>query len=162
RPEVKAVFTSVGRDNPQIYYNQTPREENASVGQLFVLLDHYDPRSTPGLLDQLRGALAEYPDARLELTEFENGPPIDAPIAIRVVGPDLDTLRVLAGRIETVLKRTDGTQYVYNPVRVRRTDLRLAVDQQKAGLLGVSTLEIDRTVRLGIAGLTAGKLREGD
>lgn len=162
RSEVKAVFTSIGRDNPQVYYNLTPREENASVGQLFVLLDQYDPRATPALLDHFRTALAEYPDARLELTEFENGPPIDAPIALRVAGPDLDTLRVLAGRIESVLKGTEGTQYVYNPVRLRRTDLRLAVDQQKAGLLGVPTAEIDRTVRLGVAGLPAGKLRESD
>jgi multidrug efflux pump subunit AcrB len=162
RPEVKAVFTSVGRDNPQVYYNVTPREENASVGQLFVLLDRYDPRSTPALLDRFREALAAYPDARLELREFENGPPIDAPIALRVAGPDLDTLRGLAVQIENVLRRTAGTQYVYNPVRVRRTDLRLAIDEQKAGLLGVPTAEIDRTVRLGVAGLTAGKLREGD
>ncbi len=162
RAEVKAVFTSVGRDNPQVYYNVTPREENASVGQLFVLLDEYDPRSTPALLDRFRDSLAAYPGARIELREFENGPPIDAPIALRVAGPDLDTLRGLAARIEAALERTPGTQYVYNPVRVRRTDLRLAVDRQKAGLLGVATVDIDRTVRLGIAGLTAGKLREAD
>jgi len=160
--EVRTIFTSVGRDNPQVYYNVTPREENASVGQVFALLDRYDPRSTPALLDRIRDSLATYPGARLELREFENGPPIDAPIALRVTGPDLDTLRDLAARMEATLQRTPGTQYVYNPVRLRRTDLRLTVDEQKAGLLGVPTVEIDRTVRLGVAGLTAGKLREAD
>jgi multidrug efflux pump subunit AcrB len=51
---------------------------------------------------------------------------------------------------------------VENPVRLRRTDLRVTVDRAKAGMLGVPTLEIDRTLRLGIAGVEAGVLREAD
>jgi multidrug efflux pump subunit AcrB len=161
RPEVRAVFTSVGRDNPQVYYNVIPRQENSAVGQLFVVLDDYSTKRTPRMLDTLRAQLATYPGARLELREFENGPPIDAPIALRVIGPDLDTLRALAARVERVLESTPGTQYVDNPVRVQRTDLRVAIDRTKAGLLGIPTLEIDRTVRLGLAGIDAGVVREG-
>jgi len=162
RPEVRTVFTSVGRDNPRIYYNVFPRRDNPAVGQLFVVLDQYDQRRTPALLDSLRVQLADYPAARLELREFENGPPIDAPIAFRVRGPDLDTLRALAAEVEAVLEATPGTQYVNNPVRLQRTDLRVAIDRAKAGLLGISTLEIDRTLRLGLAGVEAGVLREAD
>ena len=162
RPEVRAVFASVGRDNPRIYYNVAPRRDNPAVGQLFVVLERYDQKRTPALLDSLRAKLAAYPAARIELREFENGPPIDAPIAIRVHGPDLDTLRTLAARVERVLETTPGTRYVDNPVRLRRTDLRITVDREKAGLLGIPTLEIDRTLRLGIAGVEAGVLREDD
>jgi multidrug efflux pump subunit AcrB len=162
RPEVLAVFTSVGQDNPRIYYNVIPRRDNPAVGQLFVVLDHYDQKRTPYVLDSLRAELAAYPAARIELREFENGPPVDAPIALRVVGPDLDTLRRLAGNVERVLGTTPGTQYVNNPVRLQRTDLKVAIDRGKAGLLGISTLEIDRTVRLGLAGIEAGVLRESD
>jgi len=162
RPEVRAVFASVGRDNPRIYYNVAPRRDNPAVGQLFVVLERYDQKRTPALLDSLRAKLAAYPAARIELREFENGPPIDAPIAIRVHGPDLDTLRALAARVERVLETTPGTRYVDNPVRLRRTDLRITVDREKAGLLGIPTLEIDRTLRLGIAGVEAGVLREDD
>jgi multidrug efflux pump subunit AcrB len=61
-----------------------------------------------------------------------------------------------------VLQTTHGTQYVNNPVRLQRTDLRVAIDRGKAGLLGIPTLEIDRTVRLGLAGIEAGVLRESD
>ena len=159
---VRAVFASAGRDNPQIYYNVLPRRDNPAVGQLFVVLEEYDAGRTPALLDSLRAELATYPAARIELREFENGPPIDAPIALRVQGPDLDTLRVLAAEVERALERTPGTQYVDNPVRLRRTDLRVTVDRAKAGMLGVPTLEIDRTLRLGIAGVEAGVLREAD
>ncbi len=162
RPEVRAVFESVGRDNPRIYYNVAPRRDNPAVGQLFVVLEEYDQARTPALLDSLRAGLAAYPAARIELREFENGPPIDAPIAIRVHGPDLDTLRRLAARVERVLETTPGTRYVDNPLRLRRTDLRVTIDRAKAGLLGIPTLEIDRTLRLGIAGIEAGVLREAD
>ena len=160
RPEVKAIFTSVGRDNPQIYYNLIPRRENPRYGQLFVVIDAYDQKRTPAALDSLRSELSAFPAARIELREFENGPPIDAPIALRVQGPDLDTLRLLARRVESVLRAAPGTQYVTNPVRLERTDLRVVIDRGKAGLLGVATSEIDRTVRLGLAGLPAGTLRE--
>jgi multidrug efflux pump subunit AcrB len=162
RPAVRAVFASAGRDNPRIYYNVTPRRDNPAVGQLFVVLDRYDQKRTPAMLDSLRTDLAAYPAAKIELREFENGPPIDAPIAIRVTGPDLDTLRRLATRIARTLETTPGTRYVDNPVRLRRTDLRVVIDREKAGLLGVPTLEIDRTLRLGLSGLEAGVLREAD
>jgi multidrug efflux pump subunit AcrB len=159
---VRGVFANVGRDNPMVYYNVAPRNENPAVGQLFVLLDAYDPKTTPRMLDSMRAELAEYPGARLELREFENGPPVDAPIAMRLQGPDLDTLRALAARAEAALEATPGTEYVFNPVRLRRTDLALPLDRGRAGLLGVSPLEFDRTVRLGVAGLPAGTLREAD
>ena len=158
-PTVKTVLTNVGRDNPQIYYNVIPRNENASAAQLFVLLESYDTERTPLALDSLRARLASYAGARIELREFENGPPIDAPIAMRLTGESLDTLRALAGQVEQRLVAVPGTRYVVNPMRVNRTDLHLDVDRQKAGLLGVTSIEVDRTLRLGIAGLTAGQLR---
>ncbi|HEY3220993.1 MAG TPA: efflux RND transporter permease subunit [Gemmatimonadales bacterium] len=160
-PGVKAIYTSVGHDNPRVYYNVSSRTDDPRIGQLFVLMSHYDTKTTPRLLDSLRAELARYPAAELALREYENGPPIDAPIAMRIEGPELDSLRAIASRVESVLKATAGTEFVTNPVRLARTDLRVAIDRGKAGLLGIPTVEIDRTVRLGLAGLEAGKLREG-
>jgi len=160
-PGVRAIYTSVGHDNPFVYYNVPSRTDDPRIGQLFVLLRRYDPHATPRMLDALRAQLAGYPGAVIALREFENGPPIDAPVAMRIEGPGLDSLHALAARVEAVLAATPGTEYVTNPVRIARTDLRVAVDRGKAGLLGVPTAEIDRTVRLGLAGLESGTLREG-
>jgi multidrug efflux pump subunit AcrB len=160
QPGVVSVMSNVGRDNPQVYYNVIPRKENAGVAQLFVTLDAYD-RRTPAMFDTLRARFAAYPNARIEVREFENGPPIDAPLAIRLTGPDLDTLRTLAARVERIINRTPGTMYVDNPVRLARTDLKVDVDQHKAGMFGIPAIEIDRTIRLGIAGLGAGVYRDG-
>ena len=161
-PAVRGVFANTGKDNPMIYYNVISRPEAANRGQLFVLLHAYDAERTPRTLDSLRAQLAEYPGARIELKEFENGPPIEAPIAMRVEGPNLDTLRTLATSVQRALESTPGTRYVNNPVRLTRTDLRLDVDREKAGLLGIPSIEIDRTLRLGIAGLEAGAFRGDD
>jgi multidrug efflux pump subunit AcrB len=158
-PDTRGVFANAGKDNPAVYYNVFQRAEAPNRGQLIVLLTNYHNTRTPLALDSLREKLALYPGARIELKEFENGPPIDAPIAMRIEGPNLDTLASIAASYEAVLRSTAGTQYVNNPVRLRRSDLRVVVDKQKAGLLGVPSAEVERTLRLGIAGLDAGKIR---
>ncbi len=162
RPQVRHVYANVGRGNPEIYYNVISRNERANVGELFVLLDAFDPSRTPALYDSLRATFDAYAPARIEVREFEQGPPIDAPIAMRLRGPNVDTLRMLAARMEAAIAGVPGTRSVSNPLRVSRTDLRLDIDRGKAGLLGVPMAEIDRTVRLGIAGLPAGKVRAAD
>ena len=160
RPEVKTIFANVGHGNPRVYYNIPSTGEKPNIGELFVLLDKYDPHHTPQMIDTLRDQLAAYPGARIEAKEYENGPVVDAPIAVRLIGPDLDTLRLLAGRLEGVMRHIDGTLFVNDPVRLARTDLRVVIDRQKAGLLGVPTAEVDQTVRLALAGIDAGEIRE--
>jgi multidrug efflux pump subunit AcrB len=160
--QVRGVFTNVGKDNPFVYYNVSQRAERSNRAQLFVLLNGYDAKRTPMMIDTLRASLSTYPGARIEVHEFENGPAIDAPIAIRVTGQDLDSLKTIAARLADVLASTPGTQYVRNPLDLSRTDLAILVDRQKAGLLGVATAELDRTVRLAAEGLEAGQFRASD
>jgi multidrug efflux pump subunit AcrB len=123
------------------------------------------PKSQPEItafLDELRDTLNTYVNARIYVYEFENGSPIDAPIAMRLVGDNLDTLQVLARQIEHVMKTTRGTQYVKNPLSQSLTDIKIDVNNAKAGIFGVPAIEIDRTIRLALAGLSAGNFREPD
>ena len=161
-PEIKHVFANVGRGNKQIFYNVFPREADASYAEAFVEVKEYNPRTTPLLYEALRQKFAVYAGAKIMLKPFENGPPIDAPIAIRVIGPDLKVLRRLAGEFEQIIQNTTGTRDVDNPLKRMRTDLALNINVEKAGLLGVASLEIDRAVRLGVAGITAAKYRDAD
>lgn len=161
-PLVESVFANAGRGNPRIFYNVFPRETRANVGDLFVLLKRYDSRETPAFYERLRRQLRDYPGARIQVKPFENGPPIDAPIAIRLIGPEIEQLRALALQVEGQLKRLPGTRDVVNPVRLQRTDLNLGIDTTKASLLGISSQEVDRTARLAIAGESIGKFREPD
>jgi multidrug efflux pump subunit AcrB len=162
RPEVKHWFANLGRGNPRVYYNIYPAETNANVAEVFAELEHFDPRRSPVLYEELRAKFAEYPGARILVESFQNGPPIDAPIEVAIVGPDLEQLRALAAQAEALIEAVPGTRDVDNPVRRLRTDLDLNIDSQKAALLGVAPVEVDRTVRAAVAGLSAGKFREPD
>ncbi len=161
-PEVQSYFANLGHGNPQIYYNQLPREDAANYAELFVQLKEYSTRGTPRKLEALRRELAQYPNARIFVDEFVNGPPITAPIAVRIVGPDLSTLETLSRQIETLIRKVPGTRDVDNPLRVPRTNLRLTVDPQKASQLGVPTEAFDQAVRLSVAGIEVGKYKETD
>ncbi|HEY7643387.1 MAG TPA: efflux RND transporter permease subunit, partial [Steroidobacteraceae bacterium] len=161
-PEVASFFTNLGHGNPIVYYNVASHDGDISYGDLFVKLRSYDPRSTPRVLERLRGQFNEYPNARIYVREFSNGPAISAPIAIRVIGPDLDELHRLAGVVEKAMRATPGTRDVQNPVRMRRTNLSLDIDSQKAALLGVPSVEFDRAVRLAVAGIPAGRFKDSD
>ncbi len=159
-PEVKSWFSNLGHGNPQIYYNHIMRNDASNYAEVFVQLDEYDTRATPKRLDELRAALDRYPSARIYVKEFVNGPPITAPIAVRVIGRDLDTIERLAERVEKLIEETPGTRDVVNPLKVSRTNLKLAVDSQKASLLGVPTVEFDRAVRLSVAGIPTGTFKD--
>jgi multidrug efflux pump subunit AcrB len=159
-PELKNYTTNVGRGNPRIYYNVIPQNEVSNYAQLFIQLKETPPVKKRQLIDVLRQKFKEYPGARIEVKDFEQGPPIEAPIAIRLFSEDLDTLRSLAFRVEDLLKRTQGTLYVKNELTTLRTDIKVKVNKEKAGILGVPVNEVDRTVRLAVAGLDIGKFRK--
>ena len=161
-PEIRHWFTNVGRGNPRVYYNIFPEETKANTGEVFIELEKFDPRRTPAMLDELRAKFDAYPGARIIVESYRNGPPINAPIEIAVVGPDLDELQRLANQAEAIIAATPGARDVDNPARRLRTDLELNIDTDKAALLGVAPVEVDRTVRAAVAGLDVGKFRESD
>ena len=160
--EIKHVFSNTGRGNPRVYYNVFRRGTRANQGEVYAEVKRFDPKTTPAFYDRLRAEFADYPEATIILRPFENGPPIAAPIAIRVLGPDLDVLADLAARVEATIKSVQGTRDTSNPLRLARTDLDLGIDTTKASLYGVPTVNIDRTVRLAVAGESIGNFREAD
>ncbi len=159
-PNVRYVTANVGQGNPRIYYNIVPRGQAPNYAQLFVQLTDIEPADKRALIDKLRERFALYPNAKIEVKDFEQGPAQEAPVAIRVFGENLDTLRRQAARVETVLKQTPGLIYVNNPLANRKTDLRIKINKEKAGLLGLSVADINRTIRLAVSGLNIGTFKD--
>src|SRR5262245_26201473 len=120
-PEVRSWFSNLGHGNPQIYYNHIQKNDAANYAEVFVQLHEYDTDETPEQLASLRTRLPESPGARIYVHEFANGPPISAPISIRVIGNDLNVIESLAHRVEEMVKDTPGTRDVKNPLNVART-----------------------------------------
>lgn len=160
--EIKYFTTNVGKGNPRIYYNVVGRSESSNIAQFFVQTNDISPEKKTKLIDKLRDKFFLYPNAKIEVKDFEQGPPLEAPIAMRIFGENLDTLRSLSMKVEDIIKKTEGTIYVNNPLANQQTDLKIKINKEKAGLLGISIADIDRTIRLGIAGLTIGKFTPGE
>jgi multidrug efflux pump subunit AcrB len=159
-PEIVRVTTNVGRGNPSVYYNVVQHNERASYAEILAETRSRDAREQQPLFARIREELAAYPGARLELREFEQGPPVDAPVAIRVLSDDPEALAAAAARVEAILAATDGTRYVRNPSADRKSDLRVAVDRDRAALRGVAVPDVDRAVRLAVGGVVVGSYRE--
>lgn len=155
---VKYFATNVGKGNPRIYYNEIQENERSDFSQIFVQLhEHTSPDKKLEIIEQLRSKWTPYPGAKIEVKNFEQGPPVAAPVEVRLFGDNLDTLRALAARVQDMLLKTQGTIYVNNPVSNLKTDIKVDINKEKAQMLGVPTVAIDRTVRLAVAGINLGK-----
>lgn len=157
-PMVKYFAANVGKGNPRIYYNETQENERSDYAQIFVQLDEEtQPDKKLELIEKLRKQWTPYPGAKVEVKNFEQGAGLPAPVEVRLFGDNLDTLRALAARAEDLLNHTEGTIYVANPLRNLKSDIRVSINKDKARMLGIPTVNIDRTVRLAIAGLNLGQ-----
>lgn len=159
-PEIKFLSVNVGKGNPRIYYNEIPRNTAANYAQIFVQTHEISTKQKSQLIDHLREKIGEYPNVKVEVKDFQQGPPVEAPIAYRIFGEDLDTMRIVAAQIEKILAKHPGAIYVDNPLKVQPTDLRVHINKDKAGLFGVPSSDIDRAVRMGISGLNLGRFQD--
>jgi multidrug efflux pump subunit AcrB len=157
-PEIVRVTTNVGKGNPSVYYNVAQRNEQSSYAEVLAEVGSRDAKILEPLFAKLGAELASYPGARVELRE--QGPPVDAPVAVRVLSDDPAALAAAAARVEGILARTEGTRYVRNPAADQKSDLRVRIDHDRAALRGVAVPDVDRAVRLAVGGIVVGSYRE--
>jgi multidrug efflux pump subunit AcrB len=161
--DVQYYATNVGMGNPQIYYNETRSIKKPNFAEIFVQLD---PTSSVErkmfLIDSLRNEWTPFHGAKVQINNFEQGPPVVAPVEVRLLGDNLDSLRALSFKIENLIKSVPGTIYVNNPVSNLQTDLRVKINKEKAALLGIPTISIDKTLRLALSGIPIGIMSDDD
>ena len=153
--------SNVGHGNPRIYYNVASRNYSNSYGEVLVVLKEYNISSFYDLLDELRNRFVDYPNARINVKEFVQGPPSEAPIAIKIFGDDLPTLERLSREMEEIMTKHPGAINVQNPLATVSTDLRVHINRDKALMLGVPVYQIDKTIRTFVNGQPVGVLRDG-
>ena len=153
RSDIKYYTANVGKGNPTVYYNVRQRKQQANFAQLFVQPDVKTFDEKDKIINELREQLRYYPNARIQVIDYEQGPPLEAPVAIRIFGENLDTLRSLSLQVEKLIEQTPGSAYISNPIANKKTDIKISINKKKAGLLGIPTATIDQTVRMAISGL---------
>jgi len=155
--EIVYYTSNVGKGNPQIYYNVHQQDVKPDFAQVFVQLDdEASPGSKVALIKQLREKFKDFPYAKIEVKDFEQGPPIEANIVVRVFGEDPDTLRKLSFKVEDILRKNPGTVYINNELNTYKSDVKITINREKARTLGVLTSDVDKVIRLAVAGLTVG------
>jgi multidrug efflux pump subunit AcrB len=160
RKDIAWRFANTGYGNPQVYYNVFQQRAQPYIGQIYASFDEWDPKRGPAHVEELREKFRTYPGAQISVRRFENGPPVEAPIAVRVTGKDLATLTALGEQIEQIVRDTPGTRDVKNPLAARTVDLDLRIDQTKAALLGIPAGAVDQAVRIAVGGATVASFRD--
>lgn len=160
RPDVKHYTANIGHGNPRIYYNIMPKSYSNTFGEVFVVLNEYDVDSFYQTLDELRAEFSSYTNARIDVREFVQGPPSEAPVAIKIFGDDLDQLQDYARQIENIVRATPGAINVENPIRNKAVDLQFKINRDKAMMMGVPVFAVDKTIRSYVNGTTIGTFRD--
>jgi multidrug efflux pump subunit AcrB len=161
-PQIAWFAANVGRGNPQIFYNVGQRPADPTFGEIAVATRTWDAARSRELFDRLQARLDAYPGASLSIVRFQNGPPVDAPIAIRLHGDDLRTLDAAAAKVEAKLAVQPGVRNVRNVSADRRLDLALQVDEARAAAMNVPIGAAEEAARLALGGIEAARLRPSD
>ncbi|WP_020568620.1 efflux RND transporter permease subunit [Neolewinella persica] len=151
---VKDYTANIGHGNPFIYYNRIPRNYKKNVGQVLVNFTHWDPEGFYGTLRHLRNILGAYAGAEITFQELKNGAPVKAPLEFRISGPDEAKVAELVEEAAGIMAATPGVINLKNELQDRKTDLKLDLNRDKAGLIGLSTLDFDQVVLASLSGLT--------
>lgn len=159
-PQIEWRFANAGRGNPQIFYNEIPPEQISNVGQVYARFGEWHRTAGMRTIEEIRGKLDNYAGARINLRRFNNGPPIEAPIAVRISGPDLAAIGEIAGEVERIVRETPGTRDVSNPTSERLLDLDLNINEAEAALRGVPAGATDQALRIAVAGVPVAQFRD--
>jgi multidrug efflux pump subunit AcrB len=160
RPEIQHYAINIGHGNPRIYYNVIPRRNTSTHAQFFITLKERDLDTFNQLIYDLRNQLQGVPGAKIEVKEFEQGPPVEAPIAVRILGDNLKILKEISLDVENMILSTQGTINIRNPLSTSKTDIHVKINRDKAGFLGIPLVDIDKTIRAAVAGLPISKFRD--
>jgi multidrug efflux pump subunit AcrB len=158
--EIKHYAINIGHGNPRIYYNVIPKRNSSTHAQFFVTMKENNLYTFEQVIKNLRDQLDTFPGVKIEVKEFEQGPPVEAPIAIRILGDNLSILKNIARDVENMIATKKGTINIRNPLSTPKTDIHININRDKAGFFDIPLVDIDKTVRASVAGLPVSKFRD--
>jgi multidrug efflux pump subunit AcrB len=158
---IAEVAWVVGRSAPAFYYNMVGDRDQAP-GFAQALIRTESPAATERLLADLQVSLPpRFAEARFVIRGLTQGPPINAPLELRLVGQDIDTLREAGDELRGYLARVSSVATVRTGIAGGAPKLTLQVDEARARLLGLDLGQVARQMEAGLEGVTGGSLLEG-
>jgi multidrug efflux pump subunit AcrB len=99
-------------------------------------------------------------NANVKVAEVPPGPPVLQTLVAEIYGPDYERQIAIARQVQATFARTPGVVDVDSYIEDDQTEYRFVVDKEKAALTGVSSDQIEATLRLALSGLNAGLLHQ--
>lgn len=151
----------IGRSAPAFYYNIVGNRDRAPAFAQ-ALVTTASPEATAALVPVLQEQLNErFPKARILVRDLVQGPPVDAPVELRLVGPSLEVLREQGDALRRLAAAIDEVTIVRTTLDGGAPQLKFAVDEDKARLAGLSLADVARQLEATLEGATGGSLVEG-
>ena len=165
-PEVKHTLSQIGRTNdgtdPKGFFNVEiavdlkPKEEWPNGVTTDNLVDSIDAQ-----LSKIPGLLLNYSQPiRDNVEEAVAGVP--ASLAVKIFGPDFDSLDNLANKVQTVLSKVQGVEDLGVLRNLGQPEFRIELDQEKMALYGINTADAQSVIEMALGGKQATKLYEGE
>ncbi|WP_428528644.1 efflux RND transporter permease subunit [Roseibium sp.] len=158
---IEKVVWVAGKSAPAFYYNIVGNQDRApAFAQALVTTS--SPDTTADLVPRLQGELtARYPNARILVRDLVQGPPVDAPVELRLVGPSLDVLRERGDALRQLASGIEEVTVVRTTLESGAPQLKFSVDEDKARLVGLSLADVARQLEAILEGAVGGSLIEG-
>jgi multidrug efflux pump subunit AcrB len=157
---VARVHWFVGRGSPKFYYNLLGgREDTPSFAQALVQLKSKE--AALQVINELQRDLdASFPDTQVLCKQLEQGPPVDAPLEIRIFGPDLEQLRLYGDQVRGVLASIPGVTHTRANLADAQPKLEVDLLPDEAAIAGLDKVEIAEQLQLGLEGRVGGSVLE--
>ncbi len=157
---VDKVALNIGNSNPRIYYNEIPKRGMVRFGQALLVLKEYQQEKVSTLVSKLRQDFSDWPQAKITIKEFTQGPVTDQVIAIRLVSESLIDLEKVANDLADKMILIQGVINIDNPIGMANTELDLSINYQKAALSNININQLDNTVKTILSGTNIGQFND--
>jgi len=161
-PRVTDSHWTLGEGAPRTFYNVVAQNDGvASFAGAWV--DTVSSEATRQLLPGLQRTLsAALPHAQVLALPFEQGPPFDAPLEIRVVGPDLGQLRRISDELRLLMAGIDDVSYTAASISAAEPKLVFRPRENPTAAVGLATGDLPRQLNDALVGTAAGTVQEGN
>ncbi|AOE42100.1 multidrug transporter (plasmid) [Pantoea agglomerans] len=158
--EAKIVTSYIGQGSPRFYLAMAPELPDPSFAKIVVLTDSQEAREA--LKFRLREAAAHglAPEARVRVTQLVFGPYSPYPVAYRVMGPDPNTLRAIAGKVEAVMQASPMMRTVNTDWGPRVPTLHFTLNQDRLQAVGLTSNSVAQQLQFLLSGVPITSVRE--
>jgi len=158
--EARTVTAYVGQGAPRFYLAMAPELPDPSFAKIVIRTG--DEREREALKERLRAAIADglAPQARVRVTQLVFGPYSPYPVAFRLSGPDPDTLRTIAAKVEAVMRASPQMRTVNTDWGTRVPTLHLTLDQDRLQAVGLTSAAVAQQLQFLLSGVPVTAVRE--